>query len=138
MMTIQLLPGFTARPATPEDLNTVVDIINASTQADVGKSDATPFSIGRYWQGLDVKLDSDTQLIFAANGQPAGCALFMEEMPPTPYDVDTWVHPAFVEAGVGEALLQWIDQRAQQALAKAPVNAPVSMEHVYVYVQNQA
>jgi ribosomal protein S18 acetylase RimI-like enzyme len=82
-------------------------------------------------------LDTDTQLFFAANGQPAGCALFMEETPPTPYDVDTWVHPAFAEAGVGEALLQWVDQRAQQALAKAPVNVPVTMEHVYVYVQNQ-
>src|SRR5512139_3465199 len=114
-MTILIPSGFTSRPATPDDLITVVGIINASTQADVGKSDATPFSIGRYWQGLDVKLDTDTQLIFAANGQPASCALFMEETPPASYAVDTWVHPAFVEAGVGEALLRWTDQRAQQA-----------------------
>ena len=95
-----------ARPATQDDLNTVVGIINASTQADVGKSDATPFTIGRYWQGIDVKLDTDTRLIFAADGRPAGCALFMEEKPPIPYDVDTWVHPVFAEAGVGEALLR--------------------------------
>jgi mycothiol synthase len=136
-MTVQLPSGFTARPATLDDLNTVVDVINASTQADVGVSDATPFTIGRYWRGLDVKLDTDTQLIFAANGQPAGCALFMDETPPAPYDVDTWVHPAFAEAGVGEALLRWIDQRAEQALRHAPTGTRASLDHVYVYAQNR-
>ncbi len=40
--------------------------------------------------------------------------------------------------GVGEALLQWIDQRAQQALAHAPAGVPVSIEHIYVYAQNRA
>jgi GNAT superfamily N-acetyltransferase len=135
-MTIQLPDGFTSRPATFGDLDAVVDLINASTQADAGRSDATRFTIGRYWQGLDVKLDTDTQLIFDNNGQAAGCALFMDETPP--YDVDTWVHPAFDEAGVGEALLQWIDQRAEQALAQVPAGVPVSIEHVYVYAQNRS
>src|SRR5512136_419718 len=101
MMTIQLPAGFTARPATPDDLQTVVDVINAVTQADVGKSDATLFSIGRYWRGLDLNLETDTLLIFSPDGQAAACALFMEDTPPTPYDVDTWTHPAYVEAGVG-------------------------------------
>ena len=115
-MNIQLPTGFTARPATLDDLQTVVDVMNAVTQADVGKSDTTPFSVGRYWAGGDMNLETDTLLIFAPDGQAAGCAQFIAETPPTPYDVDTWVHPAFVESGVGEALLQWIDQRAQQAL----------------------
>ena len=134
-----ILPaGFTARPTTMQDLETVVDIVNASTQADVGKSDATPFTLRRYWQSGDVKLETDTLLIFAPNGQPAGCALFMEETPPTPYDVDSWVHPQFADRGVGEALLHWLDQRAQQALICAPAGVPVTMEHVYVYAQNRA
>jgi mycothiol synthase len=137
-MAIQLPTGFTARPATVDDLDTVVDIINASTQADVGKSDATRFTIGRYWQGLDVKLDTDTLLLFTADGRPAGCALFMEETPPTSYDVDTWVHPAFAETSVGDALLQWIDRRAEHALSKAPADVPASIEHVYVYAQNRS
>jgi mycothiol synthase len=137
-MTLQLPTGFTARPAQLDDLPVVVDVINAVTQADVGKSDATLFTIGRYWQGPDLKLDTDTLLIFAPDGQAAGCALFMEDVPPTPYDVDTWAHPTFVNAGVGEALLQWIDQRAEQALLRAPADVPASLEHVYVYAQNRA
>ena len=85
-----------------------------------------------------MKLETDTLLIFAPDGQPAASRCFMEDTPPTPYDVDTWVHPAFVEADVGDALLQWIDQRAQQALTHAPADVPVSIEHVYVYAQNRS
>lgn len=137
-MTIQLPTDFTARPATPGDLQTVVDMMNAVTQADAGKSDHTPFLVGRYWDSGDVNLDTDTLLIFAPAGQAVGFAQFIEETPPTPYDADSWVHPAFVETGVGEALLQWIDQRAQQALINAPAGVPVSIEHIYVYAQNQS
>jgi mycothiol synthase len=137
-MTIQPPAGFTARPATLNDLPAVVDVMNAVTQADVGKSDTTPFSVKRYWEGGDLNLAMDTLLIFAPDGQAAGFGQFMEETPPTPYDTDSWVHPAYLETAVGEALLQWIDQRAQQALAHAPAGAPVSIEHIYVYAQNRA
>ena len=137
-MTIQIPIGFTARPATLDDLQAVVDVMNAVTQADVGKSDNTPFSVRRYWEGDDLNLATDTLLTFAPDGQAAGFAQFMEETPPTPYDVDSWVHPAFVETEVGDALLQWIDRRVQQALAHAPAGVPVSIEHSYVYAQNRS
>ena len=137
-MIIPLPSGFTARPARWSDLEAVVNLMNACTQADVGRSDATSFSVGRYWEGGDVKLDTDTQLIFTADGRLAGFAQFMEETPPTPYDVDTWVHPAYTQTDVGDALLQWIGQRAQQALAHAPTGVPVSIEHIYVYAQNRS
>jgi mycothiol synthase len=137
-MTVQLPGGFTARPATLDDLRAVVDVMNAVTQADVGKSDTTPFLVRRYWEGGDLNLATDTLLVFAPGGQAVGFGQFMEETPPTPYDVDSWVHPASAETAVGEALLQWIDQRAQRALAHALAGAPVSIEHSYVYAQNQA
>jgi mycothiol synthase len=137
-MSLQLPTGFTVRPATPDDLQTVVDVMNAVTQADVGKSDNTLFTVGRYWDGGDLNLETDTLLIFAPDGQAAGFAQFITETPPTPYDVDTWVHPAFTESGVGTALLQWIDRRAEQALITAPAGVPVSIEHIYVYAQNRS
>jgi GNAT superfamily N-acetyltransferase len=137
-MTIQIPTGFTARPATLDDLQTAVEVMNAVTQADVGKRDFTAFTVGRYWQSDDMNLSTDTLLIFALDGRAAGFAQFIVETPPTPYDVDTWAHPTFVNAGVGEALLQWIDQRAEQALLRAPADVPASLEHVYVYAQNRA
>ena len=137
-MNTQLPTGFVARSATPDDLQTAVDVMNAVTQADVGKSDNTPFTVGRYWDGGDLKLETDTLLIFAPDGQAAGFAQFIEETPPTPYDVDSWVQPAYAETKVGDALLHWIDQRARQALAHAPADVPVSIEHIYVYAQNRS
>ncbi len=137
-MTIELPSGFTARSATPADLQTVVDVMNAVTQADAGKSDNTPFSVRRYWESGDMNLATDTLLICAPDGQAAGFAQFMADPPPSPYDADSWVHPAYVETTVGDALLQWIDQRAQQALANAPAGVPVSIGHGYVYVQNRS
>ena len=137
-MTFQLPAGFTARPATLADLPTVVDVMNAVTQADVGKSDNTPFTVGRYWESGDVQLATDTLLLFTPDGQAAGFAQFIAETPPTPYDVDTWVHPKYAATAVGDVLLQWLDQRAQQALNHAPAGVPVSIEHIYLYVQNRA
>jgi mycothiol synthase len=138
MMMIELPTGFTARPATLDDLQAVVGVMNAVTQADVGKSDNTTFTVGRYWEGGDLNLGTDTLLIFAPDEQAVGFAQFIVETPPTPYDVDTWVHPVYVETDVGDALLQWIDQRAAQALINAPADVPVSIEHIYVYAQNRS
>lgn len=137
-MAIQIPNGFTARPATLDDLQTAVDVMNAVTQADVGKSDNTPFTVGRYWQGSDMNLETDTLLVFAPDGQAAGLAQFIEDIPPLPYDADTFVHPAYVDSEVGDVLLHWIDERAQQALQKAPAGVPVTLEHIYVYTQNRA
>jgi GNAT superfamily N-acetyltransferase len=112
--------------------------MNAVTQADVGKSDNTSFSVRRYWEGGDLNLATDTLLIFAPDGRAAGFAQFLEETPPTPYDADSWVHPAFAETEIGAALLQWIDRRAEQALSHAPAGVPASLEHIYVYAQNRS
>ncbi len=137
-MIIPLPSDFTARPARWSDLEAVVNLMNACTQADVGRSDATPFSVGRYWQGGDVQLETDTLLLFAPDKTLAGFAQFIEETPPTPYDVDTWVHPDCNQPGVGAALLNWIDRRAEQALARAPDHVLAAIDHVSVYTQDRS
>ena len=135
-MTITLPTGFTARPATLDDLVATVDLMNVVTQHDGGKSDTTIELMQRYWRGDDMSLDTDTWLVHAPNGQLVGFAQFMLETPPTPYDTDTWTHPDYVVSGVGEALLQWIDERATQAMVTAPAGVPVSIDHIYFYSSN--
>jgi len=135
-MTISLPTGFTARPATLADLEATVNLMNAVTQLDGGKSDMTLDLQSRYWHSDDLKLDTDTYLIHAADGQLAGYAQFMTETPPTPYDIDTWTHPDFADSGVGEALLCWIDERAEIDLRHAPTGVPVSIDHIYIYSSN--
>lgn len=135
-MTISLPAGFTARSAALSDLDAVVDLMNAVTLHDGGQRDTTLDLQARYWRGADLQLETDTYLIHAPTGPLAGFAQFMAETPPTPYDIDTWTQPDFADSGVGEALLQWIDERAAQALTQAPAGVPVSIEHVYIYSSN--
>lgn len=135
-MTISLPNGFTARPATLDDLAATVDLMNAVTQHDDGQSDTTVDYLQRYWRGDDLKLDTDTWLVHAPDGRLAGFAQLIADPPPSPYDTDTWTHPDFADSGVGEALLHWIDERAAQAMATAPAGVPVSIDHVYIYSSN--
>jgi mycothiol synthase len=132
-MTLDLPANFSARPAIFDDLDEVVRLMNAVTQAAAGRSDNTVFTVGRYWKGGDVKLEIDTLLIRAPDGRLAGFAQFMEEKQPAPCDADSWVHPAFADGPVGEALLRWIDRRAGEAK-----DARVEIEHCYVYTGDRA
>lgn len=135
-MKVTLPAGFTARPATLADLAATVDLMNAVTQHDGGKSDTTVEYLQRYWHSGDLTLETDTWLVHAPHGQLAGFAQFIADPPPAPYDTDTWTHPDFADSGVTEALLQWIDDRAAQALAAAPAGVPVSIDHIYIYASN--
>ena len=135
-MTISLPIGFTARPATLDDLAATVDLMNAVTQHDGGKSDTTIDYMQRYWQGDDLNLATDTLLVHAPDGWLVGFAQFIDDGPLSPYDTDTWTHPDFADSGVGEALLQWIDERAAQAMTSAPAGVPVSIDHIYIYSSN--
>jgi GNAT superfamily N-acetyltransferase len=137
-VTILLPAGYTSRPATPDDLNEIVALMNAVTTITGGKPDFTSEAEGRYWTSGDVNLETDTWLIHASDGRLIGFAQFIEETPPTPCDVDSWVHPASQEPRIGEALLQWIDQRAAQALMRAPEHVPVMLDHIYVYTGDRA
>jgi GNAT superfamily N-acetyltransferase len=136
-MTLQLPSEFTARSARPDDLNAIVDLMNAVTTVTGGKPDFTQEAEGRYWTSGDVQLDTDTWLIHSSDGQLMGFAQFMEETPPASCDVDSWVHPACQEPRIGEALLQWIDQRAEQALTRASQQMPVTLDHIYVYTSDR-
>ncbi len=138
MMTIQLPTGFMARPATMNDLPAVVGVMNAAALAEIGLRNFTLDSVKRLWKDSEFRLEADTWLVTAPGGQVVGYADFIEEMPPDPYEVSSWVYPAVIETDVGDYLLQWLDARAQQALKRAPQNGPITMLHSWVYEQSIA
>ncbi len=138
MMTIQLPAGFTARPATPDDVQSVVDLMNAVTQAEMGLRNFTLDSVQRLWQDGEFHLDTDTWLVTAPDGRVVGFADFVEETPPDPYEVNSWVHPAVIDAGLGEYLLQCLDARARQALSNAPQDVAITAVHGWVFEQSEA
>ncbi len=134
----KLPDGFSVRRPTASDLMGVLDLMNACSQAEIGLRNYSFESINRQWGDDDFHLDTDAWLVLDANGHVAGYADFYEETPPDPYEVTSWVRPDLVETGLGEYLLQCLDERARQALAHAPQAVPVTMEHGWVYEQSTA
>jgi mycothiol synthase len=127
------------RPPRLDDLEAVVDLMNCVTRTDSGRNVYGLETVGRYWQQSDFDLETDAQLVLAAKDQLVGFAQFMREAPPpAPFEVDSWVHPDFVDQGVGEYLLSWIDQRAAQAARTLPADGPIQLDHVFVYPQNRS
>ena len=132
-------PGFSVRHPLQADLEAVVDLMNLVTRTDSGRNVYGLETVGRYWQEPEFNLETDAQLVFEANDQLAGFAQVMcEAPPPAPFEVDSWVHPAFADRGVGEYLLGWIDRRIEQAATMLPADAPINLDHVFVYPQNRS
>ncbi len=130
--------GFSVRRATSNDLASVVDLMNACTQADIGLHNFSLDSLQRQWGDDEFHLDTDAWLVNDSAGQVVGYADFFEETPPDPYEVTSWVHPTVIATDLGDYLLQRLDDRAQQAMLHAPQAIPITMLHGWVYEQSTA
>lgn len=117
----------TVRPATLEDLEQAVPMFNACAQEMRG---ADEFSIEQYrteWSDPAIDLERDTRVAVTDDGRLVGCT---EVWNNAPY-VNIWVwgrvHPEFRGQGIGTRLMIWAEQRAREAIARAPKGARVFM-----------
>ncbi len=134
----ELPEGFSMRRSRLDDLASVVDLMNACSQAEIGLRNFTLDSLKRQWEDDEFRLDTDTWLVTASAGQVVGYADFFEETPPDPYEVTSWVHPTLIDTRLGEYLLQCLDERAQEAMGHAPQNVPICVMQGWVYEQSVA
>jgi len=134
----ELPSGFSVRRPTLDNLAGVADLMNVCSQADIELRNFTTESMGRQWGDDEFHLDTDAWLVTSLGGQVVGYADFFEETPPELYEVTSWVHPTVIDTGLGEYLLQCLDERAQQALAHAPRGVAVTMDHGWVFEQSTA
>lgn len=134
----KLTNGFTMRRPTHADLSSVVDLLNVCSLADIGLRNFTLDSLQRQWGDDEFHLDTDAWLVADSAGRVVGYADFFEATPPDPYEVTSWVHPAVIDSGLGDVLLQRLDERARQALARAPQGVAITMDHGWVYEQSTA
>ncbi|CAG0934661.1 hypothetical protein TFLX_03619 [Thermoflexales bacterium] len=134
----KLPDGYAVRRPTSDDLTGVLDLMNACSQAEIGLRNYSIESINRQWGDDDFHLNTDAWLVTDSADQVVGYADFYEETPPEPYEVTSWVRPDLIDTGLGEYLLHCLDERAQQAMAHAPQNVPVTIDHGWVYEQSTA
>lgn len=128
-MNNHLPAGYTSRPASMDDLEGVVAVINAVSRKMFGRDKFTVSEYQTDWKQPAFKLEHDTRLVIDPQGQVAGIIEFWDlNDPHVRYQVWGRVHPEHEGRGIGSHLLEWAVQRGKQSLARAPEGARVVLQ----------
>lgn len=128
MKTLGLPPGYTARPATMDDLEAAVELFNTCSMALQGVKTYKVEDLRREWAYPGFDQETDSRAVFAADGQLAGYYDVFDQGEPH-VTISVWgkIHPAHTDRGIGDYLLAWAEQRARQMMVLAPAEARVTM-----------
>jgi mycothiol synthase len=119
--------GYTARPVTMADLEAAVALFNTCSMAVHGVNDYKVEDLAREWKHPGFDMATDTQAVFAAEGQMVGYYDVFDRG--AHVSLYPWgrIHPAHQGSGVGDTLMTWVEQRSRQVMQQAPPEARVVM-----------
>ncbi|HLI06350.1 MAG TPA: GNAT family N-acetyltransferase [Ktedonobacteraceae bacterium] len=120
MRTDNLPKGLTLRTVTMADLEAVSELVAAYEIADYGEAETTLEDMRNEWQSPNMNLETDTRVVTTPTGRMVGYAETMHFLHARIFGW-LFVHPEYSEQGVREALLQWVEARAQEHI---PLAAP--------------
>ncbi|MEJ2749323.1 MAG: GNAT family N-acetyltransferase, partial [Anaerolineae bacterium] len=126
---LDLLDEFTMLPATMDDLETAVELFNICSQVQIGADEANVEEIRNEWQTPGFSLEDSVRLVLTPEDQLVGYVEVWDLAEP-PVRIWIWgrVHPDYEGQGIGTALMTWAEQRARQAVTRAPDGVQVIMQ----------
>jgi mycothiol synthase len=117
---MNLPPGFTSRPATPDDLDAVAALRDAYDIAHVGVAEANRAALQFEWAAPWLELSRDVRLIHGEDGSLAAYVQHSTPDPSSRYEVQAAVAPRFEDRGLGSAIIDWTEAQTRSRL---PVGA---------------
>src|SRR5687768_18244596 len=108
--------SYTIRPPTLDDLHAVVALVNACSIAEGGQPDETPQNLLSDWNTPGFVLTTNAWAAIAPDGTIVGYEQ-VEVDDDAPCELDGYVHPDFVNQGIGTHLLRLAEDRARVDLA---------------------
>ena len=128
MAVATTLERYTIRPATMADIPAVVELENLCSIEQIGKPEIDAEEIRLEWETPGFDPATDTRLIHALDGTLVGMIEVWDTSEP---HVNLFshgrTHPEYRGLGIGTALMEWAEQRAREAFAKAPADAQVTL-----------
>ena len=127
-MSINIPDDLIVRPAVMGDLKKAVDLFNACSLGLLGVRQHDLHEQDVEWTTPMFNLATDTRVIFSADGDLVGYADVWDTEEPH-IQVHSWgrVHPDYRGRGIGTSLLALEEERAREAIAKAPAEARVCL-----------
>ena len=125
--TVTLPDLYTSRPATMEDLNGVVNLLNANSIALIGVADVTKNEIRTFWTAPKFEIGNSTRVVCTESGKIVGYS-DIEDTSSVPVHPFVWgcVHPEYTGQGIGSYLFNWAESRAYQVIDRVPLHARVA------------
>ena len=119
-MTTTLPENFTARPATMDDVEAAVELVNTCSIEQIGRPEWEVHQFRNDWQSPNLKPETDLRVVFTPDNRLVGYAGVWDWEPHLRMFGWGNVHPGHKGRGIGTYLAQWVEGRARQSIPKAP------------------
>lgn len=119
-MATTLHENFTARPATMDDVEAAVELVNTCSIEQIGRPEWEVHQFRNDWQSPNLKPETDLRVVFTPDDKLVGYAGVWDSEPYV--QMFGWgnVHPEHRGQSIGAYLAQWVEERARQSVPKAP------------------
>ena len=126
MITASLPRGFVLRRPSMNDIEGVLQLLQACEIEREGRPESTLEDTRTWWESPDFVLAQDAWIVLSDEGKVVAFAS-VEHRQHARIFVGADVHPDYRGRGIGTHLLQLNTERAYQHIAEAPADARVSM-----------
>lgn len=128
-MTTAISEQIRLRPVTLDDAEAVVDVLNAYAMVEIGTPEHSIDDLRTTWQEPNFNLENSTRAAVTPDNKIIG---YVEVNDHSPIMVRIMVmvriHPDYFGQGIDHQLMDWAEERAKQALSRAPEGARVVLQ----------
>lgn len=120
--------GLSARPPVLADAEAATEIANRQSRHLVGVDDASVDRTLTWWQEPTRDLSRDSLLVTDGDGAVLAWIDYSEYEPFDQNEYDLVIDPSWGDRGIEEALLRWVENRAQESIENAPTGSAITLE----------